>query len=197
MAARLILPINRARLTASWKTAAYRQRFGFEHYGIDMVSAAGDTLVYASGEGTVLAAGRDSVLGNCLVVRYRDALNRESEQERDVICRMFHFDRLLVGKNAKLTKDTPIGRYGNTGMYSIGAHLHLEMDTDLAYPFHTPTLLGKSTLFSGKRQGATDAAMSDPLEWLYCKTSAPDRQTYTTAGDRYIRQQDRTLPCLA
>ena len=38
----LILPINRAVVTASMGNAAYQARFGFPHYGTDLVSAVGD-----------------------------------------------------------------------------------------------------------------------------------------------------------
>lgn len=195
MSQTLLLHINRTRLTASWKTQAYRQRFGFHHYGVDMVSAAGQTLVYAGGTGTVLAAGLDSVLGNILVIRYDRALSHSGAQA-ELVCRLFHFASLLVRQGQRVTKDIPLGRYGNTGRYSAGSHLHLELDTDTRYPFYTPTLSGRSSFFSGSGLGATDATMVNPMSWLYCKTSAPDSQSYTTAGDRYIRPEDEAVPVI-
>jgi hypothetical protein len=32
--------------------------------------------------------------------------------------------------------------------------------------------------------------MSNPLEWLYRKTTAPDNQTWTTANNKFIRAED-------
>lgn len=191
MSQQLILPINHTKLTASWKTQSYRTRFGFGHYGIDLVSSTGQTLVYASGNGTVLAAGYDNVLGNYLVIRYAAA--RRPGFTGEVICRMFHFASLLVRAGQPVTKDTRIGHYGNTGLYSAGAHLHLEMDRDLAYPYYTPTLSGRSTRFLGRNLGATDATMDNPLSWLHCKVSSPDNQRFTTAKDPFIRSEDQTI----
>lgn len=187
---KLILPINRAKLTASWKTDSYRARFGFNHYGVDMVSAAGSRLVYAQGRGTVLLAGRDSVLGNTVVVRYEDVYNPNTGAGQDMIARMYHFDSLFCKKGQVLTKDSRLGYYGSTGQYAAGAHLHLELDTDLGYPFYTPTLSGVSTFFKGSRLGATDKTMVNPISWTHCKISAPDYQSYTTARDGYIRGED-------
>lgn len=193
MAQQLILPLNNTLLTASWKTEAYRKRFGFVHYGADMVSAKGNLLVYSCGAGEVLAAGYDAVLGNALVIRYPSALNRVTGEEEDVICRMFHLSRLMARKGDRLTKDTPLGFYGNTGQYGTGAHLHLEMDRDVLHPFHTPTISGRSAYFAGSRHGANDSTMSNPLEWLHCKESPPDYQSYTAAEDPYIRPEDREI----
>ena len=190
---KLILPVNRTKLTASWKTSAYLTRFGFNHYGVDMISTVGSRIVYAQGKGTVLLTGSDSVLGNIIVVRYADVFGPAGGQGQDIIARMYHFDSITVKMGQALDKDTQLGIYGNTGQYSAGAHLHLEMDTDLNYPTYTPTLSGNSTLFKGRSAGATDKTMLNPIAWTHCKMSAPDYQAYTTAGDSYIRSEDRTI----
>lgn len=195
MSQRLILPINQARLTASWKTEAYQKRFGFPHYGVDLVSARGNTLVYASGSGEVLAAGFDSLLGNSLVIRY-DSAEAEDGRSWELICRMFHFGLLLVEEGWAVNKDTPLGYYGATRKYCLGAHLHLELDRDTRHPFHTPTLSGRSTFFRGSSLGATCETMENPIGWLFCKASPPDRQSYQTAEDSFIRMEDRRIPRL-
>lgn len=69
MLQQLILPINKCKLTASWKTDSYRNKFEFVHYGADMVSTAGAVAIYASGDGEVVATGADSVVGNVVAVR--------------------------------------------------------------------------------------------------------------------------------
>lgn len=196
MSQKLILPINQTKLTASWKTPQYRQRFGFEHYGADLVSSLGQTLVYASGTGQVLLAGWDSALGYSLVLQYDSAQNAQG-QKAPLVCRMFHFRSLLAKAGQPVTGDTPLGRYGSTGLYSTGAHLHMELDRDTAHPYYTPTLAGSTTLFRGRRQGATDATMVNPMAWLWRKASPPDNQTYQTARDAYIRPEDAVLPLWA
>ena len=194
---KLILPINNTRVTASWKTNSYSTRFGMIHYGVDMVSSAGSTVLYASGNGTVLNCGYDNILGNMVVIKYPNSYNRITGKTQDVICRMWHMASITVKKGQSVTKDTKLGLYGNTGQYSTGAHLHIEFDTDVVNPYYTPTLSGTSTFFKGTKQGANDKTMSNPLEWLYCKTSAPDKQTYTTANDIYIRPEDKTIAVIA
>lgn len=193
MSQKLILPINNTKLTASYKTDAYKNRFGYHHYGGDLVSTAGVTTLYAMGSGTVMATGYDSIFGNFLIIKYPDAYNRNTGKSVDVICRMWHMASVAVKKGASITKDTKLGNYGNTGQYTTGAHLHIEFDTDTKYYFYTPSLSGKSTYFTGSWYGATDSTMSNPMTWLYCKTGAPDNQTYTTANDAYIRTEDKTI----
>lgn len=192
MSQKLILPINRARLTASWKTQAYLARFGYVHYGADMVSAQGDRTLWASGAGTVLAAGNDSVVGKVIAIYYPNAQNHVDASVRDLILRYFHLDSVLVKPGDRVTKDTRLGLYGNTGSMSMACHLHLEADTDTKYPLYSPTVL-RSGFLKGRALGATDASMTNPLSWLHCKTSAPDRQTYATANDAYIRAEDAQI----
>lgn len=187
---KLILPINKAKLTASWKTAAYSTRFGLTHYGIDLISSANDRILYASGTGTVVHAGTDSVVGKVVVVRYTAALNSITGKALDVVFRYFHLDRIDVKAGQSVTKDTKLGVYGTTGLLGTGAHLHLEADTDTAMPLYSPTVWN-SSLLRGRLYQANDKTMTNPLEWLHCKTSTPDFQTYATAGDAYIRTEDK------
>lgn len=194
MPQKLILPINNALLTASWKSQRYQEKFGLIHYGADLISATRNTLVYALGSGRVLEAGWDRVLGNSVVVQYTNAFRHTNNTARNLICRIYHLDQILTRKGAILTKDTRLGYYGSTGQLTTGPHLHIEVDTDVKYPFHTPTVIGRTTLFFGRNYGATDATMSNPLEWLHCKTSAPDGQSYAIQNTDYTRPEDRDIP---
>ncbi len=120
MQQKLILPLNRTLVTASMGNAAYRAKFGFPHYGTDMVSAVGDTTIYASGTGTLIAAGWDKYAGNVVVIRYPGAVYRPDGTAADVIFRYFHLaeiGKIPAGENA-ITKDTILGRYGGSGMGS-------------------------------------------------------------------------------
>lgn len=188
---KLILPINKCKLTASWKTESYHKRFGYIHYGCDMVSAQYNRVVYASGDGVVAGCGRDNVVGNVVAVLYTDAVNHNGKTA-DLVIRYFHLDSIAVQKWQKVSKDTVLGRYGNTGMLNMAAHLHIEVDCDYAYPMYSPTVL-QSNLIKGRAVGANDKSMDNPLDWLHRKSSAPDWQTWATAGDAYIRAEDRVI----
>lgn len=193
MAQKLILPINDTRVTASSKTVAYLLRFGFAHYGVDMVSRSGNQTLYASGNGVVVAVGTDNVVGRTVVIRYYGAYNRTTGKYQDVIFRYFHLASIFVKAWQKVTKDTRIGYYGNTGSMKMGLHLHLEADTDTLYPLYSPTVKN-SNFLRGRALGANDKTMSNPLDWMYCKTSAPDRQSLTGDNNLYVRVADRKLP---
>lgn len=194
---KLILPINRAKLTASMYNEAYRKRFGFTHYGIDMVSVIGDKTVYACGDGKVLATGNDNILGNFAIIRYDNIQFTDNKTKTvkclNVVCRMFHFRAVYCKRGDLVTKDTVIGAYSNTGAYSAGNHLHMEFDTDVTYIFYTPTLSGASTYFTGSKYGANASTMLNPIDLLFCKKSRPDCQTYTTADDAYINPADKII----
>ncbi|WRS26646.1 M23 family metallopeptidase [Oscillospiraceae bacterium MB08-C2-2] len=190
---RLILPINKCRLTASWKTDAYYNRFGFIHYGVDLISTTGavdgNRTVYASGEGVVLERGYDNVVGNMLAVLYLDAYNRVTGRIEDVVLRYFHLGSMNVSKWQKVTKDTVLGIYGATGSLKVSPHLHIESDTDIAYPLYSPTVYS-SNLLKGRKLGANDKTMQNTLEWLHCKTSPPDWQSYSTAQNSFVNTKD-------
>lgn len=194
---KLILPINRAVLTASWRTAAYRAQYGFEHYGIDLIAqdgaASGKRTVYASGTGIVVTTGRDSVVGNVVVVQYGNASNHHLGCAENVVLRYFHLNSIAVRPGQEVSKDTILGEYGNTGALTMGKHLHLEADTDTAAPLYSPTVYS-SSLLRGRVLGATVTTMRNPLEYLYCKVSAPDNQTWVATIGSFIRLQDRALP---
>ena len=190
MAQRLILGINSTRITAAYKNANYRKQFGYSHYGVDMTDKARKVkTVYASGVGEVVAAGWDDIAGNCCVIIYRNCQLPYNGGNRDIVIRYFHFDKLFVKKGDRVTKDTKIGNYGNTGN-SAGAHLHIECDVDILYPCHTPSISRSRQIM--KR--GTDTTLN-PTKVLWCKTTKPDCQSvvgsttsdcYTSADLKYL-----------
>lgn len=201
MQQKLILPLNRTLVTASMGNAAYRAKFGFPHYGTDMVSAVGDTTIYASGTGTLIAAGWDKYAGNVVVIRYPGAgvpSGRHSGGCDLPVLPSAEIGKIPAGENA-ITKDTILGRYGGSGMGSKSywsPHLHVEADTDVRYPRYSPTFTPSGEILFGRAAGATAATLRDCLDYLYRKTSAPDRQTYQTAGAPYVDQKDFAIPVL-
>lgn len=199
MAQKLILPINNCKLTASYKNNAYRNKYGWTHYGIDMVSSAGNTLMYASGNGTVVARGWDTLAGNVVVIKYPIAYNRATGRSQDVIFRYYHmnsFHTKLGGVGSSVNKDTPLGYYGGSGngiMNQWDPHLHIEADTDIKYPCYTPQFSGSGGIIKGTAYGANDQTMSTAINWLHYKPTGPDYQSYTTANDVYINNADKSI----
>lgn len=201
MKQKLILPINRTRVTASCENTAYRQKFGFSHYGTDLISTAGSTLLYASGVGTLIASGWDEYAGNVIVIRYPGAYNHRQRRYEDVIFRYYHLQSIAdlpKGENS-ITKDTPLGHYGGSGFGSMtkwSPHLHVEADTDTRYPNFSATFAVSGSIIKGRNSGANASTTLSCLEYLYCKKSAPDFQTYSTTRDAFINNADKTIPIL-
>jgi len=192
---KLILPINNSRVTASYKNSAYRNKFGFTHYGCDIISVIGNTVVYGSGNGSVVDTGLDSVVGNVIVVSYPEAYNHLTDSYHDITVRYYHLDQITISPGATVTKDTVLGHYGNTGVLVMGKHLHIEVDKDTSFPLYSPTVR-RSSFLKGTYLGAVDKDMTDPLQWLYAKTSDPDKQTYSTTNDAFINSENNILPTL-
>lgn len=181
---KLILPINCVRLTSGYKNANYKKEFGYTHYGVDMTDKARkDYTIWGSGVGEVTHCGWHPSGGNVVVIVYRDCILTNGVV-RDLAFRYFHLSKINVKVGQKITKDTRIGLYGNTGA-SAGAHLHLEVDTDVKYPNYTPqTSRSNDVLKAG-----TDSTIN-PVLALWVKKSAPDYQSVTNSGYNTVASND-------
>lgn len=190
----LIHLINQSCINVSYKVPYYLNLGLGQHYGTDMASSNGSTKLWSPGNGKVLAVGNCTTLGNYIVLLLPSCLNWKTGKVSDLVMRMYHLHSIAVKVGQPVDKDTTLGNYGNTGTYSKGAHLHLEVDTDTKNPYFTPTISGVAGIFKGKNYGANDKTMSNPLEWLHCKASAPDKQTYTTSWSlaAYVLPADKT-----
>lgn len=184
MAQKLILPINNLRVTAGYKNANYKKEFGYTHYGVDYTDKAKkDTKIWGSGIGEVKATGWSNSGGNVVIVVYKDCLLTNGTV-KDLTIRYYHLDKISVKKGQKVTKDTILGYYGNTGA-SSGAHLHLEVDVDTTYYQYTPQI-GRD---NGILKKGTDSTI-DPVTCLYVKTSSPDNQSVTNSGYNTVASKD-------
>lgn len=199
---KLILPINKARLNASMAPNAndpYTIRFGFKHYGVDFKSTSGETYLFGLGNGEVAVAGWDGACGWVTAIVYPQALNHRTGEIHDVTVRYFHQSSVLVRAGQKVDVNTLLGYYGYTGKYAgTGPHLHVEVDKDTKYVLYTPTVKS-SNLLRGTSQGAylyTDPrnTVVNPIDYFHRKISSPENQTYTTANDAYIRDNDKSIP---
>ena len=169
---KLVLPINGCRITSGYKNAQYRKTFGFGHFGMDMTDKnRKDYTVWGCGVGEVLEAGFDPKTGYTVVIRYNNCILADGTV-RDVIQRAWHFDSINVKKGQKITKDTRLGKYGDTGTYASGKHLHIEFDTDCKYPTYSPTFAGHTSII----KAGTDSTLN-PTNVLYVKETSPDYQS--------------------
>lgn len=184
MTQKLILPINKMRLTAGYKNVNYKKQFGYTHYGVDCTDLTKkDTTIWASGKGEVTHTGWSNSGGNVVIIVYKDCLLTDGSV-KDLTIRYFHLDKISVKVGQKVTKDSRIGYYGNTGA-SSGAHLHFEIDTDIKYPNYTPQI-AKS---NGVLKAGTDSTIN-PVKALYVKNTAPDYQSVSVAGYNTIQNSD-------
>lgn len=192
MAQRLVQPINRMEINASYLWgSAYRSRFGCDHYGQDVV---GDTTVYAQGDGRVAFAGYDNVCGYVVGIIYDEAVNHFDGGSYPVVGRYFHLAGVRVQPGQRVNKDTVIGIMGNTGTLTTGRHLHIEMDRDINYPAYTPTLVGNSNILKAGLRGAKDTTV-DPMRMTHCKTSGPDNQRcVVNDGIAWVDPRDGDIP---
>ncbi len=168
----LTLPILRMAITAGYKNAKYKAQFGFGHYGIDAVSETGNREVCALGTGTVLAAGLDgtagdySGLGWVTVIRYDKVYLPGTGEVWDLIATTFHHEPHSVKVKAgdKVVAGMVIAQYGNTGGTTqpdgspMGAHLHLQLDTDAAYPLYCSGISGKGSRLL--KRGTADSTVN-------------------------------------
>jgi len=167
----LILPINKAVISAGFKNANYAAIQGYAHFGMDMVEQNGNTTIWGCGNGTVYKTGYDNALGFVVVVKYENCLLKDGSV-MGLVQRIYHLDTITVSEGQNITKDTQLGFYGNTGPSSYGAHLHIEFDTDMDYPLYSPTLGGNSNIILA----GTDSVLN-PTNVLHIKTTAPDYQS--------------------
>lgn len=161
--------LNNPVLTSGYKTAEYRAFFkktwGYEvdHFGYDMVDSGGIANVFAPCACTIIASGTDSVLGGCIVAKLHNVCTLDGNcYFESLIIRLNHLSTILKRNGDYVEAGEIIAKYGNTGKYTTGAHLHIEVDFDHVYPLYTPTLSSNSSMFYGTKSGAHDHTMFSP-----------------------------------
>lgn len=186
----LILPLNKAQLTAGYKNPSYKNKFGFRHYGIDLSNDANDDrTLWAMGTGVVKAVGLDNVFGNVVVVVYKNCYIHATGKTQDLTVRLYHMASTSVKVGQTVTTATKLGVMGNTGKYTTGAHVHVEIDTDTQMPTYAPGLAGNSNII----KKGVDTTLS-PSDVLYIKPTAPDKQTLVFAAGKYADRDEADLP---
>lgn len=186
----LIIPLNKAQLTAGYKNANYRKKFGFTHYGFDLSNGANDDrTLWGMGDGVVKAVGFDKVFGNVVVMVYEDVLIPGTQKVQDLTVRLYHLASTAVVVGQKITTATKLGVMGNTGQYSTGPHVHVEIDTDTNMPTYAPGLSKSSNII----KKCVDSTLS-PAKVLAYKASPPDKQTIEFAAGVYADRAEAQLP---
>ena len=90
MSQKLILPINKARLTAGYRNPNYAKEFGYTHHGIDITDKDRKNFtVYASGKGRVSHCGWNNSTGNTIVIVYKDCYCPDG-RTRNIALRYYH-----------------------------------------------------------------------------------------------------------
>ena len=197
MTQKLILPLNKTLLGVGYKAAAYPQftqdnNMGrLIHYGHDYrLSSGSDTRIWGSGKGRVIDCGEDAVVGFYVIVRYEDVIGANRKAYKVLTFRYFHLEKgsIKVSKGQSITKDTVIATMGNTGKYSTGVHLHLEIDTDENenYARWSPTISLNPGAGSSAIKGGIDTTIN-PGEILFIKPSSPDYQEFVLDSDTHYK----------
>lgn len=160
-------PLKQSVITAFYKQQSYKDKFGFEHYGLDLISRCGDTNVYAPLSGIVLHIEENSLLGKCMVTLHKDVAHPSGWLLAPaIVIRYFHLREFISQPNDYILSGDPIANYGKTGQHVTGSHLHIEFDCDSAHPLFTPTITTRAGAFKGTAYGAHSKSMVNPLEWI-------------------------------
>lgn len=190
---KLKMPIDDFKATAGYKNPAYLRKFKFNHYGIDGISVSKNFALYGLGNGTVMAAGLDGINGQkkgknsgcgyVLVIVYDSCVNNKTNKISPITATYMHLREMpKVKKGDKVTTETLLGFYGDTGANVTGTHLHIQFDSDIKYPLYCTGLgiRGHSIL----KKGPVDSTLN-PCDWLWKDKgqtiSAPESVYYSSS----------------
>lgn len=161
----LYFPMMDCTISAGFKNAKYKRRYGYQHYGIDFDSKRSvDFEALASGYGTVIGVEMNkNSIGGVTVIRYDNVYCPSDKKIRSLILRKYHSYKILVKKGDKVRPLQPIAIVSGSDKWLH--HDHTEIDKDIRYPFHTPQVSeGASKMLI--RRGANDKTMLNPLDVL-------------------------------
>lgn len=161
----LFYPMMDAYISAGYLSDAYQRGYGYPHYGMDFDERGGKGFdVIAGGSGVVLGTEKNAnSIGGVVVIQYNDVYNPTTKKVQDLIARYLHLAEIKVQKGERVTAYQPIGHV--SGSHQWWNHVHLELDTDTAYPFNTPQVSeGASRLLV--RYPATAATLLNPAAIL-------------------------------
>jgi hypothetical protein len=180
----LISPIRDGFITAGFDNDTYFEKNGYEHYGVDL-SSVGLTDVLSVGNCVVLGTEScDNSLGNIIVIKYDDVYIPQTGEVVSLIARYYH----LLTSSAKTGDVVTVGQLlGNIDItHKWYHHVHLELDTDLDYPFNTPQVAEASSVLL-KRYPADIESMIEPMDVLVLGAG---QDVYTHPGSDSCTEKD-------
>ena len=157
----LVFPVRQAKITAGYKAKKYREKYGYDHYGVDMICVNDKYFdVYACGNGKVIATGNDGAnsVGNIVVIKYND-VEVKGGGIVDLICTYFHLQdgSICVKPGDYVNASTKVGLYGKTGYGIVGEHLHIQFDTDVYNPLYCTGIAGRGNIL---KSGTVDSTVN-------------------------------------
>lgn len=161
----LIFPMIECTVAGGFKNSLYKKDYGYVHYGVDFDDRWGkDFDVIASGDGKVLGIEKNSnSIGGVVVIQYDNVQLPGTRQIIPLIARYYHL------YNVKVVKGQTVKAYDVIGTVSGGHkwynHVHMELDTDIKYPFYTPQVSEDASKLL-VRNGATDTTLLNPMNVL-------------------------------
>lgn len=161
----MMMPMMSGTIAAGFKNKKYQEAYKFPHYGVDFDSRYGeDFKVVASGSGTVIGVEKNlnNSLGCICVIQYDNVYNPTTKKVESYVFRYYHMAQLYVKKGDKVKTYDQLGQVINHKWWN---HVHVEIDSDIKYPFYTPQVAEKSSALLVRR-GATDSSLLNPMSVL-------------------------------
>ena len=188
---KLRLPINGVNTLSASRTtdpnSSYAGSYnGSSHYGADIACSAG-TILKGLGNGTVVGTGYNTKEGYFISVKYLNCIPVSGGTYKDLIVRYFHMKSVSAKLNDAVTTSTTLGESGNTGEWCRGAHVHVEVDTDTAYPNYTPSLQNSNNNGGGLYKG-TDSC-ENPFDWFFTY-SGQSKARYWDSDETWVFPED-------
>lgn len=187
----LFFPMNDSFISAGYKNKQYLADQGYPHFAIDLW-APGSRNVLSCGNGVVLGTEFcDNSLGNIAVIQYDNVYIPQTGETTSLVARYYHMTETFVAKNDIITAGQIIGNVD--GSHQWYNHVHIELDTDLLHPFHTPQVAEASSELL-HRYPADEKSIIDPFSVLVLsgeqRASLHKSATWGTEADlpRYIHR---------
>jgi len=158
----LIFPINDGLIIAGYHNTTYFEKMGYPHYGIDLMAFDGGyAKIVSSGTGIVLGTEFcDNSLGYIAVIQYDDVFVPHTREVISLTARYYHMASLEVSEGDVLSLRQPIGSID--GSHEHYHHIHIELDANIEFPFHTPQVAESSSSLL-YRHPATGENIIDPV----------------------------------
>lgn len=163
----LIYPMIECTIAAGFKNKKYAMdpNHKFTHYGVDFDERGASGFdVIASGTGVVLGTEQNkNQVGGVVVIKYERVLNPLTGKVHPLIARYYHLYSINVKVGQTVKAYDIIGEV--SGSHKWWNHVHMELDGDIKYPFHTMQVSENASKLL-IRKGANDKKLLNPIDIL-------------------------------